>query len=208
MIVQGQGRPSERARGSPGRARACQVEGKCPPDQPRRRASLAVGLAGVLAAAAPLGVPSGRPNVTPVEPTGIRTDRIPGGLQRPFWLPGPSTTRERPHAGFSPARGVINVPPPAPVRVCVCGLVSGVLCQMLISSCDAWRNLGHTRSRGGRTGLHSVSRGLFLLLCGSRGCLRGSSSVSHRGASWVPLGVSWVFFGASVGRLGRVSGLA
>ena len=34
-------------------------------------------------------------------------------------------------AGFSPARGVINVPPPAPVRVCVCGLVSGVLWQML-----------------------------------------------------------------------------
>ena len=49
------------------------------------------------------------------------------------WLPGPSTTRERPHAGFSPARGVINVPPPAPVRVCVCGLVSGVLWHILMS---------------------------------------------------------------------------
>ena len=140
---------------------------------------------------------------------GGRSDRIPGGLQRPFLAPRTvDNTRATLPAGFSPARGVINVPPPAPVRVCVCGLVSGVLCQMLISSCDAWRNLGHTRSRGGRTGLHSASRGLFLLLCGSRGCLRGSSSVVHRGASWIHLGVSGVFFGASVGRLGRVSGLA
>ena len=158
---------------------------------------------------APLGMHSGKTGRHPSGTGGVDAAIVSrAGSNALSWLPGPSTTRERPHAGVSPARGVINVPPPAPVRVCVCGLVSGVLCQMLISSCDAWRNLGHTRSRGGRTGLHSASRGLFLLLCGSRGCLRGSSSVVHRGASWIHLGVSGVFFGASVGRLGRVSGLA
>ena len=106
----------------------------------------------------------GRPDVTPVEPTGIRSCRIPGGLQRPFLAPRTvDNTRATLPAGFSPARGVINVPPPAPVRVCVCGLVSGVLCQMLILSCDAWRDLGHTRSRGRRT-VNVVERGCSTLV--------------------------------------------
>ena len=35
MIVRGHGRPSERSRGSPGRAWAVKHEASCPPDQPR-----------------------------------------------------------------------------------------------------------------------------------------------------------------------------
>ena len=90
----------------------------------------------------------GRSNVTPVEPTGIRSGRIPGGLQRPCLAPRTvDSTRATLPAGFSPARGVINVPPPAPVRVCVCGLVSGIL----------WRVCrGMSRGRGGIS--HGSSR--------------------------------------------------
>ena len=123
---------------------------------------------------------------------GIRSGRIPGGLLPLLGSPDRRRHASALPAGFSPARGVINVPPPAPVRVCVCGLVSGVLrLSRHVMHGLTWATLSHA---GGVTGLYSestwVSRGS--IFNGVSGCLRGSLGCSG-GSSW---------------RLGRVSILA
>ena len=82
--------------------------------------SLAVGVAGVWAAAAPLGVPSGKDGRHPSGADGDPPRPYPGRAPTPL-LGSPDRRRHASAlpAGFSPARGVINVPPPAPVR-CAC----------------------------------------------------------------------------------------
>ena len=143
-----------------------------------------MGVAGVWAAAAPLGVPSGK---TGHHPGSEPWRGSAAAVSRAGSMPLLGSPDRRRHAsallaGFSPARGVINVPPPAPARVCVCGLVSGVLWHK--SLCDAWWTLGYTRSCGGITGPHSESpwvaqgripNGTSGRLGGSFGCLGGSS---------------------------------
>ena len=83
-------------------------------------ASLAGQEAGVWAAAAPLGVPSGKIGRHPSGADGDPPRSYPGRAPTPF-LGSPDRRRHASAlpAGFSPARGVINVPPPAPVR-CAC----------------------------------------------------------------------------------------
>ena len=111
---------------------------------------------------------------------GIRSRPYPGRAPALAWLPGPSTTRERPSRRVFTRSGRH--------QRAASGACEGVRVRARLgsltakSSCDAWFNLGYTQSCGGSNwailGVNLGVAGVYLQWC-----------------IWVPQGFSWVFRG-------------